>query len=70
MKIRYDSTVDVLVITLREGDYAESDEVSPGVIVDFDAGGAPLAIEILNAQRVLAPDGVLTMELPLRVVVD
>jgi uncharacterized protein YuzE len=70
MKIRYDSQVDVLVITLREGEYADSDEVSPGMIVDVDAEGVPLAIEILHAQRVLAPDGTLTMELPLKVVVE
>ncbi len=69
MKIKYDSQVDVLVITLREGDYAESDEVAPGMIVDLDADGVPLAIEILNAQRILAPDGTLKMELPLSVVV-
>ena len=67
MKIRYDASVDILVITLKDGDYAESDEVSPGMIVDFDANGAPLAIEILQAQRVLAPDGMLTMELPLKI---
>ena len=70
MKIRYDTQVDVLVISLREGDFAESDEVSPGVIVDYDRDGLPLAIEILNAQRMLAPDGTLTMELPLKVLVE
>ena len=38
MKIKYDPTGDILLITLRErkGHYAESDEVAPGVIVDFD----------------------------------
>ena len=70
MKIWYDSTVDVLMITLREGDYAESDEVSPGVIVDFDAEGRPMVIEILNARRILAPDGTLKMEIPFPVVLE
>jgi uncharacterized protein YuzE len=70
MKIKYDSAVDVLVITLREGEYAESDEVSPGLIVDFDSAGVPLALEILQAGRVLAPDGTLKMELPLGVVIE
>jgi len=67
MKIRYDPAVDVLVITLKEGDYAESDEVAPGMIVDFARDGSPLAIEILQAQHLLAPDGMLTMELPLKI---
>lgn len=70
MKIRYDADVDALVITLREGEYAESDEAAPGVILDFDPDGAPLAIEILNARRLLAPDGTLKMEVPLQIVVE
>ncbi len=67
MQIHYDPTVDVLTIRLREGQIAESDEVAPGMIVDFDAERLPLAIEILNAHRVLSRDGKLTLELPLNI---
>jgi uncharacterized protein YuzE len=70
MQIYYDATVDVLVIRLQEGKIAESDEVTPGVIVDFNDSGTPLAIEILNARRVLNSDGKLTLELPLQISTD
>ncbi|MBZ0289602.1 MAG: DUF2283 domain-containing protein [Anaerolineae bacterium] len=62
MQIQYDPSVDVLVIRLRDGKVSESDEVAPGMIVDFDESGIPLAIEILNAERVLSPDH--KLELP------
>lgn len=53
MKITYDESVDILYIRLREGDFNESDEVTDGVIVDFDKDGKPMAIEILDASHVL-----------------
>ncbi|MEO8611797.1 MAG: DUF2283 domain-containing protein [Chloroflexota bacterium] len=62
MQIQYDPSVDVLIIRLRDGKVSESDEVAPGMIVDFDDEGRPLAIEILNAERVLSPDH--KLELP------
>lgn len=62
MQIQYDPSVDVLVIKLRDGKPDESDEVAPGMIVDFDMDGKPLAIEILNAQRLISPDN--KLELP------
>jgi len=62
MQIQYDPSVDVLVIRLRDGKVAESDEVAPGMILDLDAEGRPLSIEILNAERLLSPDH--KLELP------
>lgn len=53
MKVTFDESVDILYIRLREGDYAESDEVSEGIIVDFDKQGKPIAIEILDASSLL-----------------
>jgi uncharacterized protein YuzE len=53
MKIRYDPAVDALYIRLREGDIQESDEVSDGVIMDYDDKGHLMAIEILDASQVL-----------------
>ncbi len=58
MNVRYDRSADVLTIRLREGTVAESDEERPGVILDLDADGRVLAIEILDASRqVELPDG-------------
>ncbi|MBI3537491.1 MAG: DUF2283 domain-containing protein [Chloroflexi bacterium] len=53
MKVTFDESVDILYIRLREGDYEESDEVTEGVIVDFDKLGKPIAIEILDASSLL-----------------
>ena len=41
MKIEYDSEVDIMYINLREAKIDESDEVSDGVIVDYDHDGKP-----------------------------
>ena len=50
MKLSYRCpSITTLLIELREGTYATSDEVTPGMIVDFDKQGQPLRIEILNA---------------------
>lgn len=51
MRVVYDRETDTLTIKLREGEYAESDEVQPGVVFDYDRRGALLAIEILYASQ-------------------
>ncbi|MBN1284122.1 MAG: DUF2283 domain-containing protein [Anaerolineae bacterium] len=61
MRIKYDPSVDILMIYLREGSYAISEEVAPDMIVDLDENGAPLRIEILNA-RDLFEEGVVKLE--------
>ncbi len=49
MKVTYDPDVDVLRIIFRDAPVEESDEDKPGVILDFDAAGAVIGMEILNA---------------------
>ena len=53
MRIRYDTKVDALYIRLWEGKIDESDEVSEGVVMDYDDSGILMGIEILDASRVL-----------------
>jgi uncharacterized protein YuzE len=50
MKVRYDQEVDVLYICLKEGTIAESDEVSPGIIIDYTKDGTPVGVEIFDAK--------------------
>ena len=64
MQIQYDPEVDVLTIRLRDGEQFETDEVSPGMIVDFDDQGLPLSIEIMNATYLLNRE---KLELPFTV---
>ncbi len=51
MKVRYDQEIDVLYICLREGTIAESDEVSPGIIIDYTKERTPVGVEILDAKK-------------------
>ena len=56
MRVAYDEEVDVLTITLSGAPVADSDEVQPGVIFDYDAAGSTVGIELLDAsQRVDNP---------------
>jgi uncharacterized protein YuzE len=51
MKVSYSKEVDVLIITMSDGKIAESDEIKPGIILDFDENGNLLRLEILNASK-------------------
>lgn len=51
MKIEYDQKADAMYIRLLAGKVAESDEVRPGVVFDFDAAGRVLGIEMLDVSK-------------------
>jgi len=51
MKVRYDPEVAVLSIVLSDAAVEESDEDKPGVILDYDASGNVVGIEILDASK-------------------
>lgn len=54
MKVIYDCETDTLTIVLVETPIVESDEGKPGVILDYDASGNLVSLEILDASRRIA----------------
>ena len=52
MRIGYDGKYDILRIVLAPAAVAESEEILPEVVVDYDDRRRLVAIEILDASRV------------------
>lgn len=51
MKIKYDPDIDVIRITFKDVEIEESDEETPGIILDFDASRNVVGIEIIQASK-------------------
>jgi len=53
MKLAYYPETDSLYIDLSEKASADSQEVAPGVVLDFDADGQLVGIDVDHASRVV-----------------
>lgn len=51
MRVIYDSKTDTLIIILPDAPVTESDEYKPGIILDYDASGNLVSLEVLDASR-------------------
>ncbi len=54
MRTVYDSDADALYVRFADAPVVESEEVADGVVLDFDAEGRIVAIEVLDASKHLA----------------
>lgn len=51
MKLKIDQEVDALYLTLQDEPAAESEEVAPGIILDYSADGKVVGIEMLSLSK-------------------
>lgn len=56
MRLKVDKENDALYFRLDESSIVESEEVQPGVILDFNADGEVVGIEILDLSIRMSPD--------------
>jgi YD repeat-containing protein len=63
MRMIYDPETDTLTVIFSEAQVAESDEDKEGVILDYDASGNLVSMEILDASRRVFDPRSVTLEL-------
>ncbi len=51
MRVRVDHKADAVYLDLTDREIAESEEVADGIVVDYDAEGRIVGLEILEASR-------------------
>ena len=66
MKISYDKATDSLYIHLADRASVDSDEVKDGVVLDFDANGALVGIDVQHASERADLDSLSVSKLPFR----
>jgi uncharacterized protein YuzE len=53
MGVVYDPETDTLTVVLGEAPVAESREDDPGIVLDYDASGKLVSLEILDVSRLV-----------------
>ena len=51
MKLKIDEQADALYLTLSDDAASGSEEVAPGIIMDYDAAGQVVGIEMLHLSK-------------------
>ena len=62
MKIKVDKEADALYFRLDDNKIFESEEVQPGVILDFDDKNQVVGFEILNVSKRTSPKDLSSMQ--------
>lgn len=62
MKLKVDRESDALYFRLDDTEIVESEEVQPGVILDFDARGRVVGVEMLHISERAAPHELKTLQ--------
>ena len=62
MKLTIDRESDALYFRLDDSQIVESEEVLPGVVLDFDAHGQVIGIELLRISERVDPQALNTLQ--------
>ena len=62
MKLKLDEETDTLYLRLDDSAIVESEEVQPGVVLDFNADNRVVGIEMLNISKRVARDKLLDFQ--------
>jgi uncharacterized protein YuzE len=62
MKLSIDEVADALHLQLVDAEVVESEEVAPGIIVDYDAAGEIVGLEVLHLSKRPHPVDVLEFQ--------
>jgi uncharacterized protein YuzE len=65
MKISYDQATDSLYIHLADRTSVDSDEVREGIVLDYDANGALVGIDVQHASQKADINNISLSKLPL-----
>jgi uncharacterized protein YuzE len=63
MKVSYDPQVDAMHVTLLDTPVVESEEVRPGIVLDYDEAGRVVGMEIMNVKKNLPGADIKHLEL-------
>ena len=62
MKLHVDKSADALYLRLDDSTIVESEEVSPGIVLDYNESGEVIGIEMLHLSRRSAKMKLSTLE--------
>ena len=62
MKLNVDKSADALYLRLDDSSIVESEEVSPGVVLDYNESNEVVGVEILNLSKRSASLNLSTLE--------
>jgi uncharacterized protein YuzE len=62
MRLRIDQQNDALYFRLDESEIVESEEVQPGVILDYDVNGNVIGIEMLDLSKRVSSENLKSLQ--------
>lgn len=65
MRIRVDKESDALYLRISEDKIVESEEVAPGILIDYGENGKILGLEIIGLKEKFSPSEVSRVEVDL-----